>query len=83
MHIILSFETEARMLFGVVFMDKLFETNARDFALERDRIWNTQLPPEIKAQFIHLAQYGKFDGPLPETPGFEKCVSANDIWSSK
>jgi len=78
MKIIVPYETEARMIFGVIFIEQILEAQETNripsFSSARDFFWDSQLPPEIKRDFVRLAQnVEKFNGPLPPTPGFLSC----------
>lgn len=75
--IIRAFETEARMLFGVIFMDKimaLVESHKLDFVHVRDSMWSKDVPPELQRGFFTMAK--DISGwNLPPQPAFDGFIS--------
>lgn len=59
--IITPFETEAKNLFGVMFMEKLLEAQEQqgllDFIATRDAAWATGIPQPMRQAFLDLARW--------------------------
>jgi hypothetical protein len=66
---ITPFETEAKLLFGVICMNQLMEMSEgyeQPFDVVREAFWKMQLPKEAKLEFLQLAKNVKLDGELPK-----------------